>query len=233
MAATSWHYANRTGQQQGPVSAETLRELFMRGEVTRESLVWRDGMVRWLPLAQVGGEVGIPAGSAMPPPMPGMYPPSQRRAGSPKPVGKGNGCLIIGAVAAVAMVPIIGVLAAIAIPQYQVYVSRAQFMEAMSIVENLKPRVSEQYLQNGACPGNTDPFEAPETYGGKYVGSVKFGTDGDTGACLINMRFRNVEPVVVALRGQSVTFSGTAKDGALTWTCRSELSAKFLPPSCR
>lgn len=46
----TWHYAIGT-ERKGPVTEAQLDELVTRGEVRPETLVWRDGMVDWQPLA--------------------------------------------------------------------------------------------------------------------------------------------------------------------------------------
>jgi len=50
--AHEWFFA-RGGVQEGPVSAERLRELIARGELTREDIVWREGLPQWTPVCQV------------------------------------------------------------------------------------------------------------------------------------------------------------------------------------
>ena len=50
------------------------------------------------------------------------------------------------------VVEIIGILAAIGIPQYQNYVARAQVTEGLSLASGLKTAVAEYYSTNGAFP---------------------------------------------------------------------------------
>ncbi|WP_103888112.1 SPFH domain-containing protein [Actinacidiphila yanglinensis] len=56
------------GAQQGPYDSTALSGLVAAGSLTRETLVWKDGMAGWLPAAQVP-EVGGLFG-AVPPPLP-------------------------------------------------------------------------------------------------------------------------------------------------------------------
>lgn len=51
-AAAQWFYA-RDNQRQGPVSAETIQHLLDAKAITRESLVWRQGMTDWVPIRDV------------------------------------------------------------------------------------------------------------------------------------------------------------------------------------
>jgi hypothetical protein len=47
-----WFYA-RDNQRHGPVSLETVQHLLAARALTRDSLVWREGMVNWLPKSAV------------------------------------------------------------------------------------------------------------------------------------------------------------------------------------
>ena len=47
-----WYYA-RENQRHGPVSAETIRHLLAAQAITRDSLVWRQGMQDWARLRDV------------------------------------------------------------------------------------------------------------------------------------------------------------------------------------
>jgi type IV pilus assembly protein PilA len=51
------------------------------------------------------------------------------------------------------VVAIIGILAAIAIPQYQDYIARAQASEACTLLGGLKTPIAEYFAVNGAVPG--------------------------------------------------------------------------------
>lgn len=72
------------------------------------------------------------------------------------------------------VVAIIGILAAIAIPQYQNYVARAQFSEAPTLLSGARVSVEEYYLTNGEFPSNLDDVGAQDE--GEY-GELTF--DGD------------------------------------------------------
>ncbi len=48
-----WHYTDRTGQQQGPVSFEELRELVSSKSIPSTSMVWNATMPAWKPVCQV------------------------------------------------------------------------------------------------------------------------------------------------------------------------------------
>jgi membrane protease subunit (stomatin/prohibitin family) len=56
------------GQQSGPHDMGVLKAMASKGELTRETLVWRNGMVNWTAAGQVGDLAGV-LGS-VPPPLP-------------------------------------------------------------------------------------------------------------------------------------------------------------------
>lgn len=56
------------GQQQGPFELGALKQMILQNQLTKESLVWREGMAAWAPAGQVA-EI-VPLFSAVPPPLP-------------------------------------------------------------------------------------------------------------------------------------------------------------------
>ena len=80
------------------------------------------------------------------------------------------------------VVAIIGILAAIAIPQYQNYVARAQVSEALVLASAAKTGVSEYIAVKGTVLACDDTTSCPQTnlaagiedaIAGTYVASVK------------------------------------------------------------
>ena len=58
---SEWYYG-RGGEQNGPVDEVSLRSRIKAGEVISTDLVWKEGMAKWLPLAQVS-ELSLEASS--------------------------------------------------------------------------------------------------------------------------------------------------------------------------
>jgi prepilin-type N-terminal cleavage/methylation domain-containing protein len=52
------------------------------------------------------------------------------------------------------VVAIIGILAGVAIPQYQDYIARSQFAEGMSLASGQKAGVIDSFAAAGTCPNN-------------------------------------------------------------------------------
>ncbi|MCB1237762.1 MAG: DUF4339 domain-containing protein [Verrucomicrobiae bacterium] len=53
----TWHY-EKNGVQNGPVTVEDLLRLLETRQISRETLVWREGMADWTPLQRAGLLVG-------------------------------------------------------------------------------------------------------------------------------------------------------------------------------
>lgn len=77
------------------------------------------------------------------------------------------------------VISIIGILAAVAIPQFSTYRARAAVSEGYSLFQTIKKNISQFYDQTGRLP--SDNFEAgipePELIRGKQVKSITV-TDG-------------------------------------------------------
>jgi membrane protease subunit (stomatin/prohibitin family) len=65
-AAPASFYAAIGGQQQGPFAAAALQQQIAAGQITRDTLVWRQGMGQWIP----AGQVAELAAAFGPPPLP-------------------------------------------------------------------------------------------------------------------------------------------------------------------
>lgn len=70
----SWFYDDR-GSQRGPADDSEMQRLIRSGMVTHRTLVWREGMVEWVPAGQVQGLIAspppLPSRGGIPPPLPG------------------------------------------------------------------------------------------------------------------------------------------------------------------
>lgn len=82
--SNTWYYVNADRERHGPVDAAALKDLAARGDVHARTLVWREGLPQWQPLAQVAGELGIALGAVPPPPTPSEAPPAM--ASDPAPM---------------------------------------------------------------------------------------------------------------------------------------------------
>ena len=55
----TWYYADQKQQQQGPVDASVIAELYRQQQLGADSLVWREGLPDWQPLSRHFGVFGI------------------------------------------------------------------------------------------------------------------------------------------------------------------------------
>ncbi|MBN6104997.1 RDD family protein [Xanthomonas sp. CFBP 8703] len=56
---SEWYYADAAQQRHGPMPADDLQQRFQRGDVGLTTLVWRDGLSEWHPLADFVDELGL------------------------------------------------------------------------------------------------------------------------------------------------------------------------------
>ena len=129
------------------------------------------------------------------------------------------------------VVAIIGILAAVAIPAYQDYITRAQVVEGPGLMDGFKSSVAEFYGTQGHFPTTIGAGKSVEgTTTGKYgVVSLKAGGGATTGFIM--------EYTLNTGRASGKTVGLTTNDGSL-WTCTttgttSPVDAKWLPSACK
>ncbi len=243
---SEWFHA-QGNRQQGPLPAEQLTELFRSNEITLDTLVWRDGLPQWQPLRSVVDELGLivpavdaPASAAPPPavPQPPILPPetpyraSAAASATLPPPKKGlSGCAltaIIGGVALLVLVPIVAILAAIALPAYNDYTLKAKVAGAVTALQPLKEQVQRFADDQGRCPGANDAgFPEAGSFASQGLSAVHIG------------RFNNGHCGIEA----TLAVPGKAIDGDLLWQeydresgrweCTGESDNKYLPVQCR
>ncbi|MGH8396969.1 MAG: pilin [Gammaproteobacteria bacterium] len=147
------------------------------------------------------------------------------------------------------VIAIIGVLASIAIPQYQDYVTRTKVSEGLSLADEAKIAVAETFQSLGRMPiGNNGSFDlpTPTSIAGTYVTSVT--VTGGNGQIVVVYN-GNIGGGVTA--GQQLTLTpGTSPEAAIAWACGyssvtingttvggpgagTNVASKYLPANCR
>ena len=142
------------------------------------------------------------------------------------------------------MVAIIGILAAVAIPQYQNYVARTQVAEGLSLASAIKTAISEYYSSTGTYPAGTrnERHEAlglstdATSFAGRYVSKIRVKDHGE-----FEIEFGDEASDL--LENQSFFMIPKDEGGSISWHCRSvgvltgksasgSIQSKYLPSSC-
>ena len=134
------------------------------------------------------------------------------------------------------VVTIIGILAAIAIPAYQNYTTRAQVSEAFNMASAIKSELLATYGSSGACP--TSPvdlgLDSSGTVNTKYVQSVSINTTYSGAICAFDFTF-NSNGMNAGVAGKTLTFAmmNYTGNGAVSWECASsQIRQIYLPTIC-
>ena len=125
------------------------------------------------------------------------------------------------------VVAIIGILAAIGIPQYQSYVARAQVSEALSLASGAKTAVAEYLNTTGGFPADNEAAGLATTISGNYVTSVELENGVITAAFSTDAHSN--------LQGGSIALTPVDNKGSVEWSCSSTGITditKYLPSSC-
>ena len=141
------------------------------------------------------------------------------------------------------VVAIIGILAAIAIPQYQNYVARAQVAEGLALASGAKTAVAEYRSTTGEWPADNAAAGLAEAavITGKYVASVtaKRFADATSPQFEIVALFKDMAHANIA--GGLLVLVGKEEGGSISWTCASGPPGaggnpnitSYLPSSCK
>ena len=129
------------------------------------------------------------------------------------------------------VVAIIGILVAIAIPQYQNYVARAQAAEGFSLAGGLKTALAEYHNTKDVFPdGTTDAhavigIEPAGNIIGKYITGVEVSDDG-LGTITATFGSDSYHD------GRFLRLTPTATDGAMFFTCTTDIEESYRPKDC-
>ena len=146
----------------------------------------------------------------------------------PAPKKSRTGCWIALIVVALCGVVFVGIMAAIALPAYNDYLTRSKATLAMTQVFPLKIEVASFHAQHQRCPVIGDEgFDDPANAQWLTDVDVSIGP-GVSGACTIDARLRVEDK---ALRGKTLRFEYDADQG--TWHCSSDIERRYLPSDCR
>ena len=143
------------------------------------------------------------------------------------------------------VVAIIGILAAVAIPQYQNYVARAQVAEGLALASGAKTAIAEYRSTTGEWPADNAAAGLaadPEDISGKYVKSLtlcdlggKHGACGKQVSAWVVLLFKDTAHASIA--GGTLSLEGKDEGGSISWLCYGDLGdpniTDYLPSSCK
>ncbi|WP_052697844.1 pilin [Luteibacter yeojuensis] len=139
-------------------------------------------------------------------------------------VGQGGGATGVAALA---------IMAAVAVPQYQEYMIRAEVKRSLDALEPVKAAVAERRLATGKFPASNKAagLDAPEALGNDDLGSIEVGTGGE-----ITAQFDATAPhkANAKLEGGILVLSPVVEGKEVTWRCSAEgIEPKYVPEACR
>ena len=123
------------------------------------------------------------------------------------------------------VVAIIGILAAIAIPQYTKYVARSESNTGLQAIAALKTAAEDYYAQGApaaitlATLGTIDKASP--------LGTIATDLDNSTGTGTITFTFDGSASPAVKGKKHTLTRAGTG-----AWTCTSDVPVDYMPKGC-
>jgi type IV pilus assembly protein PilA len=144
---------------------------------------------------------------------------------------------------AIAAVPLIGIMAAIAIPAYQMYSVRAQVAQGLMLAKPLERAVAEQFRRQHRWPAELADLGVSHTPFGQYLATISL----DHGT--LSITYGNRASRVIS--GHVLSLRPTILAGRIAWTCgyanvegddpgtgaaapsRTDIDARDLPSACR
>jgi type IV pilus assembly protein PilA len=140
------------------------------------------------------------------------------------------------------VVAIIGILAAIALPQYQLYVTRSQAARGMAEAGDLKSAVETCLTENriNLGIGATDCDPGP-TGSSILSGDAQYGTALDAGLGVPQISLDPANTTIIAQFGNSAVYTlKTAgqdtiiwqRNGDGTWSCSATIPVEYRPRGC-
>lgn len=144
------------------------------------------------------------------------------------------------------VVAIIGILASISLPAYQIYVQRAEAVEALSLVSTVKDSVNNYYVQKLEFPDDNIRAGVPKPE--HLIGNRVTGIVVESGAIHVTMGNKASKPLqnkILTFRPAIVTANPSSP---IAWLCgydepvagmtavgqnKTSVGKQFLPSACR
>lgn len=130
------------------------------------------------------------------------------------------------------VVAIVGILAAVALPAYQDYISRSKITEPVGLLDGLKTDVNGYYNANGSLPtlALLTGYAGPKAVSGKFTSDIATSTGGLFVATIKQGSGANIQ-------GKTIRMSFYTVGGVLKQKCgagaTNPVPNKYLPADCR
>ncbi|WP_217515739.1 pilin [Vibrio metschnikovii] len=119
------------------------------------------------------------------------------------------------------VVAIIGVLAAIAVPQYQNYVAKSEASSALATISGIRTNVETYVLGEGKFPEDKKAVGITES----NLGDISLKAEGAKGDGSIVFEFTTGSPLV---NGETLTLARTGG----SWECKTTINDSVIPRAC-
>lgn len=127
------------------------------------------------------------------------------------------------------VVAIIGILAAIAIPQYAEYTNRAKVSEGLQLAAGAKTAVAEYYSATSSWP--LDNSQAGIADAGQIVGNNVTGVTIANG--VITIAYTGISASTCTTSTGPVILTPTDQTGSISWSGSSSFAPRCLPANLR
>ncbi|MEX2474374.1 pilin [Marinobacter sp.] len=129
------------------------------------------------------------------------------------------------------VVAIIGILAAVAIPAYQDYTTRAKVSEILTIASAARTTVAEYYISTGGYPATTTAAGiSTDADQSEYIKGIAFSTS--TGGALLEYTLTAFGGT--ATEDKTMEYLVTGSPSGVKVDCTGgDLEAKYRPANCR
>ncbi|AXX58851.1 TPA: prepilin-type N-terminal cleavage/methylation domain-containing protein [Vibrio vulnificus] len=122
------------------------------------------------------------------------------------------------------VVAVIGVLAAIAVPQYQKYVAKSEAASALASITGHRINVETYVVENGTFPTSAQLAVPTSPLGTITYTAAASGASASSGAIKFSFGSTGVSPDVL---NKDVTLN---RDGSGKWSCTSGITADGVRP---
>ena len=128
------------------------------------------------------------------------------------------------------VVAIIGILAAVALPAYQDYLTRSQVSEAVNLAGGFKQSVQDFYADDGAFTSIALGYKGLPSNVASTIGKYTSGVNIAAGVITATIG----RDASAAVSGDTIVLSPIAHAGSMEWVCSSpDVELKYLPTACK